>query len=205
MPSHLTVDLKTPRPPRPLGGSRPPRPSNILRKLRWIFGFQRPDSSDMPRPTIRPMEAADIGRLREFVQGLSPRTAYHRLLSTRMPTEGDIRRWTGADGVRELAVIATEGSGSEERIVGVARYALGEAKVAEFAIVLADARQGRGVGRELLGRLIDCARERGVKRLHGVALGTNTRMLLLGRRLGFRLRKSPEAASLTALDLTLAR
>jgi acetyltransferase len=106
--------------------------------------------------------------------------------------------------VGEVALIATSCSGIGERIVGVARYTRDDAHAAEFAILLADAWQGRGVGSKLLGRLIEYAREAGVMRLRGVTLSTNSRMLLLGRRLGFRQRKSPAQSWLTVLELSLA-
>ncbi len=50
-------------------------------------------------------------------------------------------------------------------------------EAAEFAVVVADAWQGRGVARMLMTRLIDCARARGLKRLEGTVLRSNHNML----------------------------
>jgi len=57
--------------------------------------------------------------------------------------------------------------------------------VAEFAIVLHDDWQRRGLGRLLLCSLIDAAQAAGIERLAGTTLATNTPMLRLARRLGF--------------------
>ena len=50
---------------------------------------------------------------------------------------------------------------------------------------MADAWQGRGVGRALLERLCDCARAAGYRTLYGHILNANQDMLDLAERLGF--------------------
>ncbi|MFO0841042.1 MAG: bifunctional acetate--CoA ligase family protein/GNAT family N-acetyltransferase [Gemmataceae bacterium] len=83
-----------------------------------------------------------------------------------------------------LAAVLTEEAGP--RFLGVARYYLTpETGRAEFALVVEDAFQRKGVGRHLLSRLIDIARERGVKTLYGQVLRENTPMLALTVALGF--------------------
>ena len=71
-------------------------------------------------------------------------------------------------------------------------------------MVLADDWQRRGLGKELLRRLIACARQQGVMRLVGMTLSTNLAMRSLAKRLGFRSRRSPESATLELLELPLA-
>jgi acetyltransferase len=90
-----------------------------------------------------------------------------------------------------------------ETLIGVARYVLDKNdESAEFAIVVADAWQGRGIGRRLLGKLIEVARERGLRRLYGEILATNRPMLELVRKLGFKLGRH-EDATLTRVSLDL--
>src|SRR5690606_2838314 len=70
--------------------------------------------------------------------------------------------------------------------VAVARYVLGEDEdTAEFAMVVTDAWQRRGLGLRLLERLMDVAFAAGVRELGGITLATNTPMIRLARRLGF--------------------
>ena len=74
--------------------------------------------------------------------------------------------------------------GSE--FIGVGRYAPNaDGETAEFALTVADAWQGHGVGRALLERLCVCAREAGYSILYGHILNANQDMLNLAARLGF--------------------
>ncbi len=74
---------------------------------------------------------------------------------------------------------------------------------AEFAIVIADAWHGRGIGSRLLAKLIDAAPPpRGVKGLYGDILAMNRPMLTLATKLGFKLSRH-EDATLTRACLQL--
>jgi acetyltransferase len=154
--------------------------------------------------TIRSIRADDFARERDFVAGLSQRTAYLRLLSTRRLSAEELRNFTDIDLRREAALVAIEESDGTPRQVAVARFVIDPATSdAEFAMVLADAWQGRGLGRELLVRLVDIARERGVRRLAGVTLAENQPMLRLARKLGFRTARVPGDATVTEVSLQL--
>jgi acetyltransferase len=63
--------------------------------------------------------------------------------------------------------------------------------------VLADAWQGRGIGRRMLEKLMAVAARRGIKRMHGEILSTNAPMLGLMRKLGYRLKHHPQDATVT--------
>jgi acetyltransferase len=102
-----------------------------------------------------------------------------------------------------MALAATTMLGGET-LIGVARYVLERNnEAAEFAIVVADAWHGRGIGSRLLAKLIDVARRRGVRRLYGDILAQNRPMLELARKLGFTLGRH-EDATLTRASLELA-
>ena len=62
--------------------------------------------------------------------------------------------------------------------MGISRYIANyDGESAEFAVVVTDAWQGRGIGRMLMERIIECAKKRGLKRLEGVVLRANRGML----------------------------
>lgn len=87
---------------------------------------------------------------------------------------------------REMALAAVLGEGEAARILGVSRYYLNpETREAEFALVIEDAYQRQGLGRHLLSRLVEIARERGVKTLVGQVLRENAPMLALTAAVGF--------------------
>ena len=155
--------------------------------------------------TIRPICAADLDLEQEFVSGLSANTGYQRFMSARRPSLDELRRFTDIDYERELALIATVAVDGKERQIGVARYVKESSPgVAEFAIVLSDDWQGRGLGTRLLVSLLVAAKNRGVQRLVGTTLSVNSGMLSLGRKLGFKLAADPGSAIVTNLTLDLA-
>ena len=70
--------------------------------------------------------------------------------------------------------------------IGAARYEPTAANcVAEFAVVVADDWQGRGIASQLMRGLITAAAMAGIKRLEGLVLRVNHRMLKLSRSLDF--------------------
>jgi acetyltransferase len=155
--------------------------------------------------TIRPIRAEDLALEQEFVNGLSAHTGYQRLMSVRRPSLEELVRFTDIDYERELALIATTPVQGRARQIGAARYvnesSPGEA---EFAIVLSDDWQGRGLGTRLLTSFALVAQRQGVRRLVGTTLSVNKAMLALGRKLGFKLATDPRSATITNLTLDLA-
>ena len=155
--------------------------------------------------TIRPICVADLALEQEFVNGLSAPTGYQRLMSARRPSLEELRRFTDIDYEREMALIATTPVQGRERQIGVVRYVKESSTGdAEFAIVLSDDWQGRGLGTRLLASLLVAAKSHGVRRLVGTTLSQNNGMLALGRKLGFRLAADPRSAIVTNLTLDLA-
>ena len=92
------------------------------------------------------------------------------------------------DYAREMALVAERRqSERHSEILGVSRYYMNpETRDAEFAVVVTDALHGQGLGQRLMRRLIEVARERGVRRLIGNVLRDNRPMLSLAQELGFK-------------------
>jgi acetyltransferase len=89
--------------------------------------------------------------------------------------------------------------------VGIARYTTNpDGESAEFAIVVADAWQGRGVGRLLMQHLIDCAKRRGLSRLEGTVLRANANMRKFCELLGFVAHDDPDEPEQLTMTLALA-
>jgi acetyltransferase len=138
---------------------------------------------------LRPIRPEDAAMERQFVHELSNQSRYLRFLHhlPELPPEM-LARFTQIDYDREMAFIALVGEGAEERIVAVARYVQNPDRIsAEFAIVVADHWQNRGLGRVLLTRLLDCAKESGFERIDGTVLAINSGMLRMMEAMGFAL------------------
>ena len=128
---------------------------------------------------IRPIAAGDRERLRESHERLSPETRYRRFLAVKPHlTSADVRYLVDIDGRDHVALVATLPEAADEPIVGVARFIRipDEPEVAEVAIVVNDALQGRGVGTELITRLAEAAVARGVRRFRATMLADNSRV-----------------------------
>ncbi len=162
---------------------------------RWI-------ARDDTTLAIRVIAASDFALEKAFIDGLSQQTAYLRLLSIRKPQPEEIARFTDIDPKREMAWIAVATVDGHDTMCGVARY-VRDGDTAEWAIVLTDAWQGRGLGDKLLRKLIASARQAGIAVLSDVTFATNTAMLGLARKLGFALTREARDATLTRMTLRL--
>jgi len=65
---------------------------------------------------------------------------------------------------------------------------------AEFAVLVGNSWQGKGLGATLMKQLIAIAKERGIESVLRLALAENTNMLALGRKLGFSTVRVPDAS-----------
>ena len=130
----------------------------------------------------RPVQPEDEARFYRLWPRLSRETVYRRFHAPlhRLPRE-TVRRLVQVDHDLREAVVADVGG----EVVGVARYDRSptDPTTAEFAILVEDAWQGLGVGRQLLLQLIDLARDLGVPVLTATVQPDNERVLGLIRRL----------------------
>jgi acetyltransferase len=154
-------------------------------------GFQAKDGSQV---TIRPIKPEDLRMEQEFVKALSPESRYMRFMNTiREVSPAQLIRLTQIDYDREMAFVATIDELGAEKEIGVVRYATNpDGESCEFAIVVADDWQGKGLARRLMGTLIDTARGSGLRYMHGDFLAENSRMLAFVASLGFVLSAHPE-------------
>ena len=140
---------------------------------------------------IRPIRPDDVERLREAHGRLSPLTRYRRFMTSKpYLSSADAMYLANIDGCDHYALVATfaesENEGDEAPIIGVARFVRSPGNpsppTAEFAIVVGDEWQGEGIGRELMGRLVDAAVTRGVLRFQATMFADNVAIRRLAER-----------------------
>ena len=108
-------------------------------------------------------------------------------------TETMLVRFTQIDYSREMALIAVAVEHEQEVELGVARYAINpDGDTCEFALVVADNMQGKGLGQKLMVALMEAARAKGLSVIEGEVLSNNHKMLKLMTRLGFDSKTSEE-------------
>ncbi len=155
--------------------------------------------SDGQTVTIRPIRPEDEPLMVKFHQMLSERTVYMRYLhsmklSQRIAHER-LTRICFIDYDREMALVAElrNPESGEREIIGAGRLKkVHGANEAEFALLVADPHQGKGLGAELTRRLIQVARDEKLERIVGDILPDNHVMLKLCEGLGFKLTRSIE-------------
>jgi len=173
-----------------------PYPSHL------VTSYQNKDGRTV---TIRPIKPEDADIESEFVRKLSAETKYFRFMNTiRELGQSQLIRLTQIDYDREMAFIAVTEKDGEEVEIGVCRYATNpDGESCEFAIVVADDWQGKGLARRLMGVLIETARSRGLKYMNGDFLSENGRMVAFVASLGFVMSPHPEDSGLKRGVLTL--
>lgn len=137
--------------------------------------------------TVRPIRPEDARMEAAFVRALSPQSRYFRFMK-HMNELGKplLVRFTQIDYDREMAFVAVRDAEPIPEQLGVARYATNpDGRSCEFAVAVADAWQGQGIGSLLMRKLIDTARARGLERMEGQVLSDNVAMLALMNKLGF--------------------
>ena len=159
--------------------------------------------ADDSEVVVRSIAPDDASRLQSFVRRLSARSRRFRFfVALAELSAAQLDRFVNVDASRDLALVALSQRQDGTAIVAEARYALAQGVGnAEFAIAVADEFQGRGLGRQLVQRLLATARCRGVRRLFGEIAGDNRAMLALAMKLGFRLRTSLEDESVVIASM----
>ncbi len=143
--------------------------------------------------TIRPIRPEDAQIEAAFIRHLSPQAKYFRFMQAlRELTPEMLMRFTQIDYDREMAFIAVVEKDETELEIGVARYATNpDGESCEFALVVDDEWQHKGIGSRLMTTLITTARSRGFETMEGEILSNNRNMLNLVRHLGFTTAISP--------------
>lgn len=168
------------------------RSSDARRQYRPVEATLR----DGTNVTIRPIGPEDTEREQAFVRGLSPESRYFRFMTTLRELSPEmLDRFTHPNPAREIALVALVDEGGQPKQIGVARCVVNaQREGCEFAIVVADAYQGKGLGTRLMEELMALARARDVRRIEGLVLANNDAMLRLMRSLGFQITTPPEDA-----------
>ena len=148
---------------------------------------------------LRAMSRDDGPGEQRFFNGLSLDSRHQRFhIGLRELSPTLLALLTNVDDTWHRAWVVETDSPDGPALLGDARYVRDPAQPtrAEFALAVADAWQGRGLGRRLIAHLIADARRQGVTELFGEVLAENRRMLALAREFGMRLQAHPDGAQL---------
>ncbi|MEO1261561.1 MAG: GNAT family N-acetyltransferase [Bacteroidota bacterium] len=143
---------------------------------------------------LRPIHPVDGTHAEEFREKLSLQSIYDRFLGY-IPkiSQPLIDRLTRIDYTREMALVAEVPlKGIEKEVIAVARIAPDESKEVEFAIIIADAWQGKGLGSIMTQRMIAIARDMGFEKMYALVFSHNQNMLDILEKQLFTIRPEDE-------------
>ena len=171
--------------------------------MRYPTELQEHWATDGEALTIRPIRPDDAIAHDAFFHRLSPEDIRFRFFAAvRELTPEQLAKFTRLNYDKDMAFIAVRDTTGET--VGVARLARERHRdIGEFAVVVQSDVKGRGLGTHLMRRLLDWARQHGVKEVVGEILAENEPMLDLARHLGFSLHYSADDSTVIEARLRL--
>jgi acetyltransferase len=143
---------------------------------------------------IREAHPSDAPGVQGFVRGLSRETRRRRFFAPIHELSPEqLQRLTSTPTPDDLNLLVLDCRGE---IIGMGQCAAVDGGEAEFAVVITDDWQRRGIGITLLRLLLDHARSRRLASLAGFVLAENQAMLGLAAKLGLSLARDADPALL---------
>ncbi len=147
--------------------------------------------------TIRPIRPEDEPLMVQFHETISERSVYlryfHLMNLEQRTTHERLTRICFIDYDREMALVAVvrDPETGESRILGVGRMTkIHGSEEAEVAVLVSDRCHGKGLGKELLSRLLIVGADEKLKKLTADILPDNRDVMRICEKLGFTLKHS---------------
>jgi acetyltransferase len=136
---------------------------------------------------LRPIRPEDEPRWKDMLASCSQATIHSRFgYLFHFAKHEEATRYCFIDYDREMAIVAEADEGGKRKLVGVGRLVADPARTsAEYAVLVTDDFQGRGLGRALTEYCIRVARRWGVKRIVAETVPANEAMVAIFEKLGF--------------------
>ena len=164
----------------------PKRPHMVITPYptRYVMPWRLSDGTEV---ILRPIRPEDEPMIADFLKTVSEETLRQRYFVSHLNISHELLvRFVNIDYDREIAIVAEYGQGKKKRIIGVGRLT-GEADrgKGEFAVIVHDDFQRRGLGFKLTDTIIGIAQEKGLREITGYIDSNNHRMLQVVSELGF--------------------
>lgn len=152
---------------------------------------------------LRPIRPEDEPLEHELLSNLSEETLRTRFFSIiKDITHEMLIRFCNIDYDREMAIVAELKEGNKKRIIGIGRLIIEpDLRSGEYAVLVHDAYQGKGLGYKLVDVIIGIAQDKELEEIHGTVLTENEKMLRVARKLGFTTKIQPDG--ITEVKLVL--
>ena len=154
---------------------------------RYVIPWKLKDGKEV---LLRPIKPEDEPLEHEMLTTLSDETLRGRFFQViKNITHEMLIRYCNIDYDREMAIVGEVREGERRRIIGIGRLIIEpDFKKGEFAVVVHDDYQGRGMGYKLTDMMIGVGQEKGLEKMYGIVLTDNKAMLRICEELGFKTR-----------------
>jgi acyl-CoA hydrolase/GNAT superfamily N-acetyltransferase len=165
---------------------------NLTDIMQGIYPFQLEEvlTIDNEEITVRPSKPVDERRIQEHFYNLEPEDIISRFFHEKNSfVRKDIEDLLEADYVKDLTLIAVTGEFGFGRVIAVGEYLLNpSSNMAEVAFTTHKKYQGKGLGRLIMKKLAQAAREKGIAGLFAYTSTQNKRMVNLFKTLPYKIK-----------------
>jgi len=168
----------------------------IKDSLQGVYPVKLEEHLDIEKEqiTIRPAKPDDERRIQEHFYSLDKDDVVARFFHEKTSFFHDeVEDISQVDYINNLTLVAVCGEIGFERVVGIGEYLLDPAKdMAEIAFSIGKDYQGKGLGKRLLRKLFEAARENGIRGLFAYIAPENRAMIRLFKTIPCKTRTSFE-------------
>jgi len=167
---------------------------------KYVVPWRMQDGTEV---LLRPIEPEDEPLEHEMLTTLSEESLRGRFFQViKNITHEMLTRYCNIDYDREMALVGEVREGDKRRIIGIGRLiSEPDFKKGEFAVVVHDDYQGRGLGYKLVDMLIGVGHEKGLEKIFGIVLTENKAMIRICEELGFSTKNLSDGTTWVELPL----
>lgn len=143
---------------------------------------------------LRPVMPADSQLIVDLFNKMSPRSIYFRFLrNLNVLSENMICKFTHVNYSNESALVAIIQEDGKDAIIAVGRYAYdSDEDITDLAVAVRDDWQHIGLGKTLLNKVVDIAKEHGISRFTCMMDSRNHTIKSILSALGYNVKYFPE-------------
>jgi len=140
--------------------------------------------------TFRPAKPIDERRIQEHFYNMDRKDVASRFFHEKKHfVRDDVEGMSRIDYIRNLTIIAVVGESGFDKVVGIGEYYLDRSRnMAEVAFSVSKDYQGKRIGRVLIRKLAEAARDKGIAGLFAYTSSENRKMIKLFKTLPYKVR-----------------
>lgn len=167
---------------------------------RYIVPWTTPDGTAL---LFRPIKPEDEPLIDELYATISEESFRGRFFQASKHASHEMHiRQCNIDYDREMGIVAEIKEHDKRRILGIGMLVTEAGqRSGEYAILVHDNYQGKGLGYKLMDVLIGIAQEKGLDEIYGFVLASNRKMLSVCKKLGFIVEGLPDSINMVKLFL----